>query len=372
MWKSFVAIFRKEVLHIQRDRSVLFISLAIPLFQLLLFGFIDQIARDLPTVVVDGDHSRYSREFMDKLRATRTFKITHVTSDQRVARADIVAGRASVGIVIPPDFHNDLARGETGEVLVLIDGSDATVSSQALAAINGIAAKANLEKLSRVIGGHEPPPEQYAVHPTILFNPDGRTANYIIPGLAAILIQILITTLCSISIVRERETGTFEQLLVTPVHPVGLMLGKVAPYMFFGLAEMAMILGVMRWGFSVPIRGNLIFLFVMGIIYICALLALGLYVSTRAKSQAQAQQMAQFFFLPSVFLSGYIFPTSSLPVVLKVIGRLLPATHMIEIMRGVVLRDAGPLDLLPNVLALIGLSASLVWLSLRGFHKAAL
>src|SRR5689334_16082079 len=210
-----------------------------------------------------------------------------------------------------------------------------------------------------------------SAQPIILFNPEGRTANYIIPGLAAILLQIVAMVLACVAIVREREKGTLEQLLVTPINPLGLMLGKLAPYLVIGIVEMAMVLTLMRFAFAVPIRGSLVFLFFMALIYLFSLLALGLFVSTRAQTQAQAQQMAQMFLLPSIFLSGYIFPFEGLPIVLRGIGHVLPATHMVSIMRGVVLRDAGPLELLPHVLALIAISTVLVWMSVRRFKKVA-
>ena len=370
-WASFVAIFQKEFLHIRRDRATLTIALAIPVFQLVLFGFIDQSVRDLPTVVVDQDHTRYAREFIDQLRATRTFRIRHVTDNPRVAREDITAAKARVGIVIPPDFHDKRAGGGEAKILVLIDGSDSTASGQALAAVNGLAAKISADVIAeRAHLPDEAPP--LSVQPIILFNPDGRTANYIIPGLVAVMLQIVATVLTAVAIVRERERGTLEQLLVTPIDPLGLMLGKLAPYLFIGVAEMGVILFAMRFGFDVPIRGNLVFLFTMALLYLFALLSLGLFISTRATSQAQAQQMAQIFLLPSIFLSGYIFPASGLPAILYGIGRILPATHMIEIMRGVVLRDAGPRELLPNVLALVAISALLVWASVRRFKKVAL
>ena len=370
IWSSFVAILQKEFVHIRRDRSTLVIALTIPLFQLILFGFIDQTVTNVPTVVVDQDASPASRELMDRLRATHTFKITRVTSNPIDARTEITAGRAKVGVVIPPDYHDKkLVRGGA-KVLVLIDGSDSNVSAQALGAVNGVAADENVRALSESVAvGRMPPEQALSVQPIVLFNPDGRTANFIIPGLIAILLQIVATVLTAVSIVREREKGTLEQLLVTPVHPLGLMLGKLAPYMMIGLAEMTMILLAMRFGFGVPIRGNLVFLFAMACIYLLALLSMGLFISTRAATQAQAQQMAQFFLLPSIFLSGYIFPVAGLPFVLKWIGRVLPATHMVEIMRGVVLRDAGPLELMPNVLALLAISAVMIALSVRNFRN---
>ncbi len=373
IWNSFLAILFKEFLHIRRDRATLVTALSIPIFQLLLFGFIDQNVHDLPTVVVDQDQTRESREFMDRLRATHTFSIEKVTPDPHEARTEIASGNARVGVVIPPDFHNKRARGEEAKVLVLIDGSDSTVSAQALGAVTGLAAQVSLEEISkegRSTGVTRGAP--LSTQPIILFNPDGRSANYIIPGLIAIMLQIVAIVLTAIAIVRERERGTLEQLLVTPIHPLGLMLGKLAPYLIIGVAETALILFIMRFGFGVPIRGSLIFLFVMAIIYLFALLSLGLFISTRAQTQAQAQQQAQMFFLPSIFLSGYIFPSAGLPPVLYVIGRLLPATHMIEIMRGIVLRDAGPRELMPNVLALVAISVVLVWASVRRFQKVAL
>jgi ABC-2 type transport system permease protein len=368
MWASFYSIFRKEFLHIFRDKGTLIAAFSIPVFQLLLFGFIDQTVRNLPTVVVDQDNTAQSRELMDQLKATKTFKITHVTPNPHDARNDIIAGRARVGVVIPPDYHDKKARGENAKLLVLIDGSDSTASQGALAAINGLTASINIQTIQKLANGRD---EAISAQPIILFNPEGRTANYIIPGLVAILLQIVAVVLACVAIVREREKGTLEQLLVTPINPMGLMLGKLAPYLVIGLIEMALVLFLMRWGFDVPIRGNLIFLFGMALIYLFSLLALGLFISTNATTQAMAQQQAQMFLLPSIFLSGYIFPFEGLPLVLKGIGYILPATHMVSIMRGVVLRDAGPLELLPNVLALAVISTLLVTLSARRVKKMA-
>ncbi|HEX5745477.1 MAG TPA: ABC transporter permease [Archangium sp.] len=370
IWDSFVAVMRKEFVHVRRDRATLMAALSIPLFQLILFGFLDQTVRHVPTVVVDQDRTSASRELVEQLEATETFRVVLVTSDPGEARERIVQGRAKVGVVLPPDFgaaRTGAAPGAHASILVLIDGSDSVVSSQALAAVNGLAAKVNLDAISERVGTAARP--VLDTHPLILFNPSGRTANYIIPGLVAVLLQIVATLLTAVAIVREREKGTLEQLLVTPVHPLGLMLGKLVPYLLLGMGEMTLILLAMRFAFSVPIRGSLVFLFAMAVVYLFALLSLGLFVSTRAKTQAQAQQMSQLFILPSIFLSGYIFPVSGLPWPLYALGRILPATHMVEIMRGVVLRGAGLMDLLPNVLALMALSAALLGLSVRQFQK---
>jgi ABC-2 type transport system permease protein len=364
MWSSFVAILRKEFKHIFRDRGTLAIFFTLPVMQLALFGFLDQNVRDLPTVVVDQDQSRESRELMDGMRATKTFSVVEVTNSPESARELISRGVARVGVIIPPDYHDKRARRQEAKFLVLIDGSDSSVSAQALASINGLVAQQNLDAAEAA--GAKP---LLSAQPIILFNPEGKTANYIIPGLVAILLQLAAMVLASIAIVREREQGTMEQLLVTPIHPVGLVLGKLAPYLVIGLVEMAIILFIMSWGFGVPIRGSVLFLFAIAVVYLFALLALGLFISMRAQTQLAAMQMSQMLLLPSIFLSGYIFPVAGLPKVLYWIGRGLPATHMIDVMRGAVLRSAGPLDMLPSVLALAALSVILVTLSVRRVRK---
>ncbi len=364
MWSSFVAILRKEFKHIFRDRGTIAMFFMLPIMQLSLFGFLDQTVKNLPTVVVDQDQSVYSRELLDQMRATKTFEIARVTNSPDQARAMIAQGTARLGVVIPPDFHDRRARRQEAQFLVLIDGSDSNVSAQALASINGLVAQTNLDAAKAA--GAKP---ILSAQPIILFNPEGRTANYIIPGLVAILLQIAAMVLASIAIVREREQGTMEQLLVTPIHPVGLVLGKLAPYLVIGIIEMALILLLMRWGFHVPIYGSLLLVFAVAVVYLFALLALGLTISMRAQTQMQAQQMAQMLLLPSIFLSGYIFPVAGLPRVLYWIGRAMPATHMIDVMRGAVLRSAGPLDLLPSILALAALSVVLVTVSVRRVRK---
>jgi ABC-2 type transport system permease protein len=364
MWSSFVAILLKEFKHIFRDRGTLAMFFTLPIIQLSLFGFLDQNVHDLPTVVVDQDQSRYSRDLMDRMRATKTFDITEITNSTDEARQRIRQGEVRVGVVIPPDYHERRARNQQAQFLVLIDGSDSNVSAQALAAINGLVAQENLDAAEAL--GAKP---LLSAQPIILFNPEGRTANYIIPGLVAILLQLAAMMLAAIAIVREREQGTMEQLLVTPIKPIGLVLGKLTPYLVIGIVEMALILAIMRFAFHVPIQGSLLLLFVTAVVYLFALLALGLTISMRAQTQMAAVQMAQMLLLPSIFLSGYIFPVAGLPTVLYWIGRMLPATHMINVMRGAVLRSAGPMDLVPSILALLAISVVLVWLSVRRVRK---
>jgi ABC-2 type transport system permease protein len=362
MWYSFYAIFRKELLHIFRDTGTVRL---VVIMQLVLLGFIDETVHDVATIVVDQDRSVDSRNFVDEMIATKTFKITKVISDPAEARAAIRAGTARVGVVIPPKFHDKKLRNQSPQVLVLIDGSDSTVSAQALASINGLVAQENLARAgANAVGG-------VAAQPIILFNPEGRTSNYLIPGLVAVLLMMAGVLLSANAIVKEKEQGTFEQLLVTPIDPLGLVLGKVVPYLFFALLEGALVLAIMRFAFHVPIRGSLLFLLMAALIYLFALLSLGLLISTRAQTQMASQQMVQATFLPSIFLSGYIFPLEGFPKVLQAIGHLFPVTYMIAIMRGVVLRDANLIDMWPNVAVLLFMSVVLVFLASRSIHKVA-
>ena len=368
MWDSFRGVFYKEWLHIRRDRQTLIMTLMIPLIQMMVYGFMDTNVRHIPTVYCDESHSTESRRFLDELRATGSFDLSPVTTPGQ-ARTAVISARAKVAVEIPADFHDKMLRGEDAQVLVLVDGSESTTSATAVGAVGGVALSDSVRRLALKAGGGG---GQIEARPVVLFNPDSKTANYLIPGLVAILLQMITSVLTAIAIVRERERGTLEQLLVTPVDTTGLMLGKVAPYMVVGFAELTGILTVMHFVFDVPIHGNLIFLYVMALVYIFALLSIGLYLSIGAQTQQQAQGSVQMLFLPSIFLSGYIFPLPSLPWPLRMLGQIFPVTHFIEIMRGVVLRGAGPLELWRSCLALIVICVVLIWASVRRFQKISL
>lgn len=362
MWSSFYSIFRKELLHMTRDTGTLRLVIAIPIMQLLLFGFIDQTVHDVPTVVADQDRTSDSRLFLEQMRASKTFKTVTVTDSPEEARAEIRSGKARVGVVIPPNWHDRKLRKEPAQILVLIDGSDSTVSSQALASINGLVSQNQTTGAAALAS-------TVTAQPVILFNPEGRTANYIIPGLIAIILLMAAVVLTSTSIVREKEQGTFEQLLVTPIHPLGLVLGKLAPFLGLGLVETTIVLALMRYVFDVPIHGSLLFLYGASILYLLALLPLGLLISTKAKTQMAAFQLAQSLFLPAILLSGYIFPFEGLPPFLKAVGLAFPTTYMIRIMRAIVLRDASPLDVWPAIAVIAGMGLVTVFWASRSIHK---
>jgi ABC-2 type transport system permease protein len=300
-----MAVLRKESLHIRRDVGTLRFALIVPVFQLVLFGLIDTNVRHVPTAVFDQSRTSESRALVRDFVNTSYFDVTKFVGSRDALRDEIVAGRASVGIEIPPDFARRRLQGSPADFLVLIDGSDSSVSSQTLAAANGVALFRSLDQLRTSAGVRDMP---FQVFPLLLFNPDSRTANLLIPGLVAILLTFSGTLLATFSIVRERERGTMEQLMVTPVSPVGVVLGKLLPYLGLGFVQLLLVLTLMRWVFGVPIHGNIFLLLGLSFVYLFALLSLGLLVSSWARTQMESVQIAQMFLLPSIMLSGHLSP----------------------------------------------------------------
>ncbi len=347
-----------------RDKGTLRFALMVPAFQLVLFGLIDTNVRHVPTIVFDQSRTAESRQLVSEFVNTSLFDVAGYADSRAAMRERIVSGRASVGIEIPPDYARRRLGGRPADVLVLIDGSDSSISSQALGAANGVALARSLQELG--VGF-----ERLAirVHPLLLFNPDSRSANLLIPGLIPILLTFSGTLLAAFAIVREKERGTLEQLMVTPASPVAVVLGKLLPYVVLSYAQLLFVLVLMTTVFRVPVHGNVFLLFALSAVYLFSLVSLGLLVSSWAKTQMEATQIAQMFLLPSIMLSGYIFPLSSLPAPLRVFAQLLPATHFIKISRGIIIRGAGFWDLWPSVVALIVLAVLLVAGSTRAFRK---
>jgi drug efflux transport system permease protein len=364
--RGFFAVLGKEFLHMARDKGTLRFALILPVFQLILFGLIDTNVKNIPTVIYDQSLTRESRQLVTDFVNTGDFRIVKNVTSRSALQAEIVAGRASVGVEIPPEYSRERLAGRPANVLVLIDGSDSSISSQALGAADGAMLQRSIQEITARAGTKALPINP---HPIMLFNPDSRSANLLIPGLVGILLTFSGTLLAAYAIVRERERGTLEQLMVTPVSPIGVILGKLLPYLLLGFLQLLMILALMTKVFKVPIHGNMALLLSLSLIYLFALLSLGLLVSSVSKTQMEATQMAQMFLLPSVMLSGYIFPLSSLPSVLIPVAKLLPATHFISIARGIIIRGANFNDLWPDVLALLVIAIVLVAGSTRAFRK---
>jgi ABC-2 type transport system permease protein len=362
---GFVAIFRKELTQMVRDRTTFLFSLMIPIFEIILFGVIDMNAKNIPTVVFDQSRSQESRRLVEQFQATSYLQVRgFVRSRQELQRA-IVSGRAQVAVEIPPDYARNLSSNRDATVLVMIDGSDSSVASQALAAANGVVLQEAMRDLIERSG------EQLRIEarPVMMFNPDMRSANLLIPGLIAIVLTFSGTMLSAFAIVKERERGTLEQLMVTPVSPLAVVLGKILPYLGVAYTSLIIILILMRLLFQVPVSGSVTLLLGLSSVYVLALLSFGLLISSRAKTQMEAMQIAMGIMLPSVLLSGYVFPLSSLPAPLRAFSYLLPATHFIKIARGIVIRGATFSDLWQPVVSLLAISLVLIAASARAFKK---
>src|SRR6516162_6512223 len=363
-FRGFGAVFYKETLHVRRDFGTLFFSLIIPILQMTLLGYgIDTNIRQINTVVFNADGRRESRELLDRLKNSDTFHvIRHVQNDQDLNDM-IISGRARVGIKIPVDYSDRLLHQMSAQVLVLIDGSDSSVAGPAINVTTAIGLD---ESLRRVL----PSGASFAVdmRPKLMFNPDSRSPNFFLPGLTAILLLNVTTFLTSFSIVREKERGTLEQLFVTPVRPMGLLLGKLLPYLGIGFFELLLILTFMRFAFRVPIHGSVVLLAFLSLPYIFVSLSLGIVISSKANSQSEAMQLAFLTILPSIFFSGYIFPRETMPRFFYIVSYFVPASYFINITRGVILRGAGITHLWLDGLALFAMGTFLLIIAARRFH----
>ncbi len=340
------AIFIKELTQLKRDKMTFGMVVMLPLIQLLLFGYaINSNIRDIPVGVVDHSRTGLSRVLMQTISATQVVKFTeHYTSEQQavtaIARAEIRAV-----LVIPKDVSQRLARhrtlglgttsstkGETSRPIAqwVVDGSDTVIA----AAIKGLRNMPLSELLRKPVNRNTPTFEV-----ALFYNPEQRTVVNIVPGLVGVILTMTMIMFTSAAIVRERERGNLEMLITTPVRPVELMLGKIIPYMFIGAIQVIIILGLGHIIFNVPINGSLLQLADATFLFITASLTLGLVISTIAKNQLQSMQMTVFVLLPSILLSGFMFPYEGMPVVAQYISEALPATHYIRLIRGVVLRD---------------------------------
>lgn len=364
IFRGLGAIFYKEVLHVRRDFTTLFFSLIIPLLQMIVLGFgIDTNIRQVPTVLYNLDGRQESRQLIDRLKNSDTFHIVKYVQSDRELNDAIISGRARVGIKIPVDYSDHLIHNMSAQVLVLIDGSDSSVAGQAINVTTAIGLD---ESLRRVLLDRAAFPVE--MRPKILFNPDSRSPNFFLPGLTAVLLLNVTTFLTAFSIVREKERGTLEQLFVTPVRPMGLLLGKLLPYLAIGFFELCLILTLMRLAFQVPIHGNVFLLALLSLPYIFVSLSLGILISGKANSQAEAIQLAFVTFLPSIFFSGYIFPRETMPLIFYIISFFVPATYFINITRGIILRGAGFTHLWIDGLALFAMGTLLLIVAARRFH----
>lgn len=370
MFRGFTSIVYKEAIHILRDPRTLFLMLVIPGLQLTIFGYaIDTDVKHIRTVVYNLDGRQASRDLIDAFVNSGYFDVIgHEVSDAALT-GRIVRGEARVGLKIPPDYSDRIHRGRPTQVQVLIDGSDNTVAMQALNVANAIALNRSIGIVTRELG--LPARQIIEGRPRVLFNPDMRTARFMVPALVGIVMQLVTMFLTAFAVVREKETGTLEQLMVTPVSKLGLMAGKLVPYGVIGCFETCVVLLLMRFLFGVPIAGSTTLLAAFAFVFLFTALGLGLLISTIATSQVQAMQIAFLIMLPSVLLSGFMFPQETMPLPIYVIGQVIPVTYFIRILRGIILRGAGFEDLWLDAAKLAVFGLILLTISTVRFRKTA-
>jgi len=367
LFRGFGAILYKEFIVMFRDRTALFFMFFPPLLQIIAFGFaLDLDVKHMPTALLNQDRSLDSRRLIDEFVNTDTFRIVRVVDSADELAATIRRGEAYLGIEIPPNFARDLRARRTAYVQVLIDGSNSTTGLQALNTAINVTFNESLSRLIEESGRSGLPIE---VRPQVLYNPAMRAPNFFVPGVIGTALQLATVFATALSIVREREKGTLEQLLVSPVSRWGLMLGKLVPSLCVTMTMAAGLFVILRWIFLVPIHGSVIALFVSAFLYIFALLSLGLLISTKAQTQMEALQLSMVFLLPGIFFSGFIFPRETMPWIFYAIGACMPATYFITLIRAIVLRGASLTEFWSSLLVLAGMGAALFSLCAVRFSK---
>ncbi len=345
-WQRLVAMFVKEFIQLRRDRPTFAMIVGIPLIQLLLFGFaINTDPKHLPTALLTRDDSPIARALIGALRATDYFEIKYVAKGEADADKMILSNEAQFVIQIPPDFSRQLVRGEKPAVLIIADATDPTATSGAVAAALGAAGQALDRELTGPLASLAQPAPPFEIRVQRRYNPAGETRRNIVPGLIGTILTMTMLIYTALSVTRELERGTMEALLAMPVRPVEIMLGKIAPYVLVGAVQMATILIVASLLFHVPVVGSLFTLTLLTLLFIVANLSVGYTISTVSENQLQAMQMTFFFFLPSMLLSGFLFPFYGMPIWAQYLGEALPLTHYLRIVRSVMLKGSGFADL---------------------------
>jgi ABC-type multidrug transport system permease subunit len=366
-FRGLSAILFKEFIVVWRDPMTLFFMFFPPLVEMIAFGYaLDTDVKHMALVILNEDRTVESRRFIDRFVNTETFRVIGEVQNIDAMASEIRRGRAYAGLQIPPKFTQDLRAGHPAQVQLLVDGSNSTTALQALNTALAVGLTQSVESLLRETGRRNVPIE---IRPQMLYNPTMRSPNFYIPGVIGIVLQIGTTFATAMAVVRERERGTLEQLLVSPLSRWGLMLGKLVPYLCIGMTMGLILFAIMRFLFHVPIAGNVIAMLFSTLVYVFALLSLGLLVATKAENQMQALQMSMTFMLPSVFFSGFVFPRETMPWIFYALGTLLPATYFISLMRAIILRGASFLEYWPHLIILIIMSILLFCLCALRFRK---
>lgn len=371
-WSRWVGIIVKEFIQLKRDRLTFGMIIGIPVLQLILFGYaINSDPKRLPTAVLSVDSSPYSRTLLAAMQTSGYFRLQKLVSSEKEVDELLAHGEVQFAITIPENFGRKLVRGERPVLLVEADASDPAATSNAIAALLVLSNTA----LSRDLTGSlselnpTPPPVDVRIHRR--YNPEGVTAYNIVPGLVGTILTMTMVLMTGLAMTRERERGTFENLLATPALPIEVMTGKIVPYILIGLIQVTLIIACALLLFEVPLRGNPLLLYFVVLIFIAANLTLGITFSSVARNQLQAMQMTFFFFLPSILLSGFMFPFRGMPEWAQWIGSLLPLTHFLLLVRGIMLKGNTLHELWPQIWPILLFMLVVIGIGL-GFYRRTL
>jgi ABC-2 type transport system permease protein len=367
------AIMRKEFIQIRRDRRTLAIMFLIPVFQLIMFGYaVTTDVKHLPMAVLDRDKSAASRELIDTYQASTYFDIAYAVGSESELAYLMDSGAARAGLIVPAGYGADLARRGSAQVSFAIDGSDPTVANTALAAAQTIGQAKSAEIVQTMLsrsGLNVSEMPGLDVRTRVWYNPDLASANYMVPALIGVILQVLTAMLTALAIVRERELGTIEQLIVTPLQPWELVVGKIVPYVLIAFFDTMEVLIIGTLWFKVPINGSVVLLLSLACLFVMSSLGIGLFISTVARTQQEAMLLAFFTMLPSIFLSGFMFPLAAMPAALRALSYGIPLTYFLVIVRGIVLKGVGLEMLVPQVVALTIFGVAIMSLSTLRFRK---
>ncbi len=370
--RRWTGIMVKEFIQLRRDRLTFGMIVGIPVLQLLLFGFaINSDPKSLPTAVLSQDNSQIARTLVGALQVSEYFRVVRQAESEAEIDELFAAGEIQFALTIPPGFERGLMRGERPALLLEADATDPTATANALGALNGIAATALAHDLKGALADIAPKDLPVDLRVQRRYNPEGITAYNIVPGLLGVILTMTMILMTGLAMTRERERGTFENLLATPALPIEVMTGKIVPYILIGLIQVSLILLAARFIFFVPMQGSLLLLYGVVLVFIAANLTLGITFSSIARNQLQAMQMTFFFFLPSILLSGFMFPFRGMPEWAQVIGNVLPLTHFLQLVRGILLKGDTLTALWPQLWPILAFMGAVLGLGLR-FYKRTL
>lgn len=373
-WQRFRAIVRKEFIQVRRDRLSMAIPFIMPIVMMLLFGYaVTTEVDNVPTAVYDQDMSNLSREYVEKFSASGYFRIIRYVSSEAELSEAINFGDVKVGILIPADFEATVKRGTFAEAQLVIEGTDPTTARTTLTSgqlISEMFSRSLMnEKLSRMGGSYAQMPG-IKTNTKVWFNPELKSVRFTIPALVGLILQNITLMLTAFALVREKERSTIEQLIVTPIRSAELIIGKLVPYIFIGYCGFLFALAICIFWFGIPIAGSLGLLLLLGFLFVFCSLAMGMLISTFARTQLQAMMAMVFVLLPSILLSGFIFPMEAMPLAIRAMGYAIPLTYFLDIVRGIVLKGVGMMYLWKNVFALCVFTLLILFAAIKRFRKS--